>query len=235
MSKLFSSLPPVLGCSLAILLSSCASLPSFLQKKPLATADGVADEAKKTAADKAKDFVNPFPAGTYEHFKAEPTYKKTYNVYKNESVLAQTNSGNAKLNIDLSDQRAQLINSDAGLVVMDYPIASGKSGHETPTGNYTILEKIKDKRSNIYGRYVDKEGTTVVGDATNGKTEQPEGTTFLGASMPYWMRFTWDGIGHHIGNVPRYPASHGCVRGYKPVMPTIFSKVKTGTPVLIQD
>jgi len=224
------------GVVSGLMLSSCGTanfkFPNPLSKPKPAVLEPTAQATQPLKKD---TFVNPFPEGTYEHFKAEPDYKKTYGVYKNESLLAQTSSANSSLNIDISDQRAQLINKDAGLVAMDYPIATGKSGHETPTGEFTILEKIKDKRSNLYGKMLDASGNVVNGDATNGKTPVPPGGKFLGAKMPYWMRFTWTGIGHHIGRVPRYPASHGCVRGYSPVMPTIFSKTKVGTPVLIQE
>jgi lipoprotein-anchoring transpeptidase ErfK/SrfK len=54
--------------------------------------------------------------------------------------------------------------------------------------------------------------------------------------MKYWMRLTWDGVGHHIGPIPssRRPVSHGCIRGYHKAMPEIYAKVKVGTPVTVQ-
>ena len=30
--------------------------------------------------------------------------------------------------------------------------------------------------------------------------------------MPYMERVTWGGVALHAGNLPGYPASHGCVR-----------------------
>src|SRR3546814_12949145 len=32
------------------------------------------------------------------------------------------------------------------------------------------------------------------------------------APMPYMQRLTWSGIAMHAGNLPGYPASHGCIR-----------------------
>jgi lipoprotein-anchoring transpeptidase ErfK/SrfK len=58
--------------------------------------------------------------------------------------------------------------------------------------------------------------------------------TFVGAEMPYWMRIT-GGVGMHIGYVPNYPASHGCIRVPSGVQPLIFSKVGVGTPVVIAE
>ena len=36
-------------------------------------------------------FVNPYPAGTYEHFTADPSYPKTYKVFKNQEFGAALN------------------------------------------------------------------------------------------------------------------------------------------------
>jgi hypothetical protein len=64
-------------------------------------------------------------------------------------------------------------------------VSSGKQGKETPTGVFTILQKnAKHRKSNLYNN----------------------------APMPYMQRLTWDGIALHAGNLPGYPASHGCVR-----------------------
>ena len=65
------------------------------------------------------------------------------------------------------------------------------------------------------------------------KDEIPEGGSFKGAAMPYWMRLTWTGVGMHQGRVPRYPASHGCVRMPSSVAGTIYSKTDLHTPVSI--
>ncbi|MEM9081203.1 MAG: L,D-transpeptidase family protein [Verrucomicrobiota bacterium] len=177
------------------------------------------------------EWVNPHPPGTYEHFVSEPGYRKTYNVYRNHDVLNSMAPESASLKISLSDQRAQLLSD--GVVAMDYPVSTGRSSHPTDTGDFQILEKIKDKRSNTYGKIYDASGNLVNGDADARKDEIPAGGKYVGASMPYWMRFTWTGIGHHIGRVPRYPASHGCIRGTRSVLPTIYEKVKVGTPVTI--
>ena len=176
--------------------------------------------------------VNPYPEGTYEHFKAEPNYRKTYDVYKNEQLLSATNPENSSIVIDLANQRAMLMNGDQ--VSMDYPICSGVEERPTPPGEYKILEKIVDKHSNTYGKIVDAEGEVVNSNADVNNDPIPEGGKFIGAPMPYWMRMSWDGVGHHVGPVRRYPASHACVRGPKNTMPIVYSKVKVGTSVRVQ-
>lgn len=179
-----------------------------------------------------KQFKNPYPAGSYENFTAEPTYPKTYNIYKNSELLAQTNESNSQLVLDLGKQRGLLMNGDT--VVMDYPISSGRSSHPTPKGNFAILEKTVDKKSNTYGIIYDVDNKVVNRDADIRTDVVPEGGRFEGSPMKYWMRFTYDGVGHHIGKVPRYPASHGCIRGYYTAMPIVFSKVKVGTRATIR-
>ncbi|MCP5536168.1 MAG: L,D-transpeptidase [Akkermansiaceae bacterium] len=176
--------------------------------------------------------VNPFAPGTYAHFRAQKGYPRNYGVWRNEAVLARTNASNSSIRIDLSAQRGYLMNGTE--LAMDYPVATGRGKYPTPKGNFRILEKIKsDKRSSTYGRIYDAEGKLVKSDADSRKDPIPEGGKYVGAAMPYWMRITWDGVGMHKGNVPRYPASHGCIRTYYKVVATVYSKVRVGTRVTI--
>lgn len=178
------------------------------------------------------EWVNPHPPGSYAHFTADPSYPKTYNIFKNPSVLARTNPANARITIDLGLQRAILYNGDE--IAMDYPIASGRSSFPTPPGNYKVIEKIRsEKRSNLYGTIYDADGKVHKTDADISTDPVPEGGSFQGAAMPYWMRLTWDGVGMHQGNVPRYPASHGCVRLPSKVASTVYAKIDLETPVSI--
>src|SRR3546814_12301464 len=71
-----------------------------------------------------------------------------------------------------------------GVLIGISTISSGTAGHETPTGIFTILQKKVDHKSNLYDD----------------------------APMPYMQRLTWSGIAMHAGNLPGYPASHGCIR-----------------------
>lgn len=200
----------------AVLLASCANQA----KKP----EPITGTPPK--------FVNPYPPGTYEHFTAEPNYPKTLSVWKNEELLDRTHAGNSHLRIDLATQRGFLMNGDQ--IVVDYPICSGRRGFETPKGVFPITEKIVDKRSNRYGRIYNSTGDCVNTDADITTDPVPEGGRFEGASMRYWMRLTGDGVGHHIGPVKRYPASHACIRGPGSVVPLVYSKVNTGTKVVIE-
>lgn len=210
----FRNLARCVAAATALLLANCA------HQKP---APQIGKDGKP---------INPYPVGTYDHFKAEPTYPKTYNVWKNEELLSRTGPENSHIKIDLASQRGMLMNNDE--VVMDYPICSGIKSRPTPTGTFYILEKVVDKRSNRYGKFYDADGEIVNGNADVILDPLPEGGRFEGAEMHYWMRLTQDGVGHHIGPVRRYPASHACVRGPSKTIPIVFSKVKEGTRVDIE-
>jgi len=82
-----------------------------------------------------------------------------------------------------------------GLLVGRSSVSTGAKGHGTPTGVFTILDKQTDYRSKKYDN----------------------------APMPNMQRLTWTGIAMHSGNLPGYPASHGCIR-----MPFDFSRLLFG-------
>jgi len=204
----------ILAGATALLFSSCATKPEPTLSK--------ADEK----------YVNPYEPGSYDHFKAEKDYPKTHNVWKNIQLLPETDSSNAWVKISLKDQRGFLMNGEE--VIMDYPICSGIKSRPTPPGDYKVLEKIVDKSSNTYGKIYDAEGNMINGDADANNDTIPEGGKFVGAPMNYWMRLTWDGVGHHIGPIRRYSASHACIRGPSGTMPTVYSKMAVGSRILVE-
>jgi hypothetical protein len=86
-------------------------------------------------------------------------------------------------------------------------ISSGKPGHHTPTGVFTILEKNVKHVSSIY----------------------------KGASMPFMERLTWGGVALHAGQLPGYPASHGCVRLPLDFAQKLYTVTEKGTTVIVTD
>lgn len=113
--------------------------------------------------------------------------------------------------------------------------ASGIPSFPTPTGEFKILEKVKDKVSNLYGKGFDKDGKVVNSDFKQGRDLLPEGGHFEPAKMTYFMRLTGDGVGMHIGPIPRpgRRASHGCIRLPSKMAPILFEHTAVGTPVTI--
>lgn len=148
-------------------------------------------------------------------------------------VLEQTTPENASILVSLSKQRAYLMLG--GEIAVDTPISSGKKSRMTPKGKFKILQKNKDHRSSIYGSFVDRKGRNVRSGISTRIDSAPSGTHYVGAPMLYFLRFTVEGVGMHIGILPGYPASHGCVRLPAEIAPIFFAKTKVGTPAEIVD
>ena len=96
------------------------------------------------------------------------------------------------------------------------------------------MEKDKDHRSNIYGDYVDAQGRIVRGGISAHIDSAPSGTHFVGAPMKWFMRLTGEGVGMHVGILPGYPASHGCIRMPEPAAALFYANVKVGTPAVVE-
>jgi hypothetical protein len=105
--------------------------------------------------------------------------------------------------VDLGRQRATVYRN--GIRIGVSTISSGKDGYETPTGVFTILEKDKDHHSRTYDN----------------------------AAMPYQQRLTWMGVAMHAGNLPGFPASHGCVRLPMEFAKKLFEVTPMGGTVVI--
>src|ERR1700730_16919363 len=73
--------------------------------------------------------------------------------------------------IDLQQQTAYLIRGRN--LVLESPISSGRNGHLTETGSFKVIEKERNHYSSIYGKIVDANGRTVVGDADVDKKLPP--------------------------------------------------------------
>jgi hypothetical protein len=94
-----------------------------------------------------------------------------------------------------------------GIRIARTTVSTGKPGHGTPTGVFTVLEKEKKHTSTIY----------------------------KGASMPFMERLTWTGIAMHAGQLPGYPASHGCVRLPLKFSELLYTVTSKGITVIIAD
>jgi len=107
--------------------------------------------------------------------------------------------------VSLATQRAYVYRN--GVMIGVTTVSTGKEGHETPTGVFTVLQKAKDHKSNLYNS----------------------------APMPFMQRLTWDGIALHAGNLPGYPASHGCIRMPMAFARQLYNVTQLGLTVVITD
>jgi lipoprotein-anchoring transpeptidase ErfK/SrfK len=119
-----------------------------------------------------------------------------------------------------------------GEIAIDTPISSGKASGMTPVGTFAIQEKDPDHKSNVYGNFIDAQGRVVRGGVSVRIDSAPSGTRFEGAPMKWFMRVS-EGVGMHVGILPGYPASHGCIRMPEKIAQMFYEKVKVGTPVEI--
>lgn len=155
----------------------------------------------------------------------------------NQSVLDATNTSNSRLEISLGEQKVRLYRVGGGTkdLAIETAISTGREGNNTPIGNFSVLEKLREKDSTLYGSWVDStSGALLQGDGDSRRPPSGGSPSFQGAPMPYWLRITGDGVGMHVGYVPSYPASHGCIRVSRKVQPLIYEKVRVGTPVAIR-
>ncbi len=151
----------------------------------------------------------------------------------NRDVYDRMSSDNMTILVSLSRQRLYAtIGED---VAIDSPVSSGKAARRTPTGNFTVLEKDANHHSSVYGNFVDSSGRVVRGGVSALIDAAPSGTHFEGAPMRWAMRLTWEGVWMHVGILPGYAASHGCVRLPVDVAQALYAKVKVGTPVKVVD
>lgn len=105
--------------------------------------------------------------------------------------------------VSLPEQRAYVYRN--GIRIGVSTVSTGKAGHETPTGVFGILQKRRMHYSNLYDD----------------------------APMPFMQRLTWDGIALHAGQLPGYPASHGCVRLPHGFSRLLFEATAHGMTVVI--
>lgn len=112
-------------------------------------------------------------------------------------------SGPVAIIVSLPEQRVYVYRN--GIEIAVSTCSTGKPGHETPTGVFTILQKDVHHHSSTYND----------------------------APMPNMERLTWSGVALHAGQLPGYPASHGCVRLPMDFSAKLFTVTHLGTPVII--
>jgi lipoprotein-anchoring transpeptidase ErfK/SrfK len=151
----------------------------------------------------------------------------------NQSLLKQATQDNTHIVVSIPKQRAYLMIGEQ--IVADGPISSGKRGHETPRGHFTVMEKDPNHHSSLYGDFVDGQGRVVRAGVSAHIDSAPSGTHFAGAAMKWFLRLTGEGVGMHIGILPGYPASHGCVRESVDGAKLFYDHAKVGTTVDVGD
>ena len=181
-------------------------------------------------------------AKCYANFKKNNNLKKSFKVFKDNKLLANSKGKDTYIKVDVSEQRIRLYVD--GKVALCSPCTTGAKrklepntrtirDKRTPKGTFKITEKISNKRSGIFGKYYRNGKLVYTGDKRKYRGSK-KGLKYVGASLKDWMRITSSGIGFHASKyVKRKPGSNGCIRLPKSVARTLFAKVKTGTKVSI--
>jgi L,D-transpeptidase catalytic domain len=125
--------------------------------------------------------------------------KKGEFLWMGEAVTA----GPVVMVVSITEQRAYVYRN--GILIGATTVSTGRPGHLTPTGVFTVLQKQKEHRSTIYD----------------------------GAPMPYMERLTWGGVALHAGGLPGYPESHGCIHLPSEFAQRLFDISPNGMTVVI--
>ena len=120
-----------------------------------------------------------------------------------ESIESRTAGEPIMAIVSLRNQRITVY--DANGWILRAPVSSGQKGRETPAGIFSVIQKEADHYSNIYDD----------------------------AFMPHMQRITWSGIALHGGQLPGYPASHGCVRMPFDFAAHLFEMTRLGLRVIV--
>jgi lipoprotein-anchoring transpeptidase ErfK/SrfK len=109
------------------------------------------------------------------------------------------------LQIVVSIDRQKVTLFSNGVPVAQGPVSTGVPSHPTPTGVFSVIEKDRYHRSNLYSN----------------------------APMPFMQRITWSGVALHEGVLPGYPASHGCIRMSHDFARKLWPVTKLGVRVVV--
>jgi L,D-transpeptidase catalytic domain len=121
----------------------------------------------------------------------------------NRAQAEKPPSGPLTIIVSIGGQHVSLYAN--GAFVARGPVSTGMHGHPTPVGVFTVIQKDRYHRSNIYSL----------------------------APMPYMQRITWSGVALHQGVLPGYPASHGCIRMSTDFAVRLWGITKLGTRVIV--
>lgn len=195
---------PLVAALAAGILLVLAEAPATAQSQaagfaaPQASEMGVPGAAGETRGAAAVDGVVP-PAGNAEPIPAVMA-PGDYEWYPERSL-----AGDVLIVVSLPQQQLHVYRG--GVRIGRSTISSGRAGHDTPPGVFTILQKKKMHRSTLYDD----------------------------APMPFMQRLTWDGIALHAGRLPGYPASHGCVRLPDAFAKALYEVTEHGGVVVVAD
>ncbi|WP_293342981.1 L,D-transpeptidase [Microcoleus sp. CAWBG58] len=200
--------------NLIVLSLSAAALSVPLQQQ--VAAEQVANLSNRAIAQQPKSDVKLPNLGVPEL----PPLGEPSQYLPQEPNAPQNAIEEVRLVLKLRERRVYVYRKNK--VQASFPVAVGKGGWETPTGNFKITHMIKDP--------VWEHPWT--GELVPAGPDNPLGSR--------WIGFWTDGknvIGFHGTPNPESigrAASHGCVRMFDKDAQALFEKVAVGTPVIVE-
>jgi lipoprotein-anchoring transpeptidase ErfK/SrfK len=122
-----------------------------------------------------------------------------------DEVVTKAKAAKEPYNVIISIDKQQLTLYAGTEVIARSKVSTGVPGHPTPTGVFSVIQRDRWHRSNIYGN----------------------------APMWFMQRITWSGVAMHQGVVPGVPASHGCIRLPEAFARSMWSITQMGARVII--
>jgi len=151
--------------------------------------------------------AEPAPAPLPHRQKARHTQAKTRKDAQKEAAREKEAGGKPQgaviIAISIDQQKVRIYDSNG--LFAESPVSTGMKGHATPMGLFSVIQKQKFHRSNIYS----------------------------GAPMPFMQRITWSGVAMHAGVLPGYPASHGCIRMPAAFAVKMYNWTRMGARVVV--
>src|SRR5213079_433240 len=150
--------------------------------------------------DSDPSYYRPVPTAPPRKPKARRPSAKARAAVKETNAKPQ---GPLIIAVSIDQQKVRIYDTNG--LFAESPVSTGMKGHSTPMGVFSVIQKHKMHRSNIYS----------------------------GAPMPYMQRITWSGVAMHAGVLPGYPASHGCIRMPMAFAVKMWNWTKMGARVTI--
>jgi lipoprotein-anchoring transpeptidase ErfK/SrfK len=149
--------------------------------------------------------ARPIGAATARPLVVATARAKDKAVVHEDEVTARAKAAKAPFNVLISLEKQQLTLYSGTEVIARSRVSTGTAGHTTPSGVFSVIQKDRWHRSNIYGN----------------------------APMFFMQRITWSGVAMHQGVVPNYPASHGCIRLPEAFAKQMWGITQMGARVII--
>ncbi len=137
------------------------------------------------------------------HAKTPTAPKRAEATRASREPFGHIPKGPLQLIISIDQQKLHLYSD--GTEIADAIVATGVPAHPTPLGIFSIIQKSRFHRSNIYSA----------------------------APMPFMERITWSGVALHEGGNLGHRASHGCIRMSHDFATRLWDLTRLGARVII--